>query len=173
MLTKNILSILLALCAVPACGVALAQSPAAPAEQTALHIDVPTKLDKANVVIDVGHLVFNGDTPFFLGDLKLLASDLHQWGANGEVVAIFHGDAAYLVLNDGAYDANRHVTTGNRFKSAMSELMAMGVHIELCGATAAANHWTQADLLPGVKVNLNAMVRLTQLEQQGYTLIYQ
>jgi len=25
----------------------------------------------------------------------------------------------------------------------------------------------------GVKVNVNAMVRVTQLEQQGYTLIYQ
>ena len=41
------------------------------------------------------------------------------------------------------------------------------------GATAQANHWVNADLLPGVKVNVNAMVRLTQLEQSGFTLIYQ
>ena len=42
-----------------------------------------------------------------------------------------------------------------------------------CGATAAANHWINKDLLPGVKVNTNAMVRVTQLEQDGYTLIYE
>ena len=29
-----------------------------------LHIDVPVKLDKANVVFDIGHLVLNGDMPF-------------------------------------------------------------------------------------------------------------
>ena len=36
--------------------------------------------------------------------------------------------------------------------------MEQGVQIELCSATAAANHWGNADLLPGVKVNTNAMV---------------
>ena len=40
-------------------------------------------------------------------------------------------------------------------------------------ATAVANRWTNKDLLPGVKVNTNAMVRVTQLEQQGFTLIYE
>lgn len=167
------LSLLLAVCAAVACGSAFAQSAATPANEAALHIDVPTKLNKANVVVDMGHAVFNGDTPFALGDIKLLASDFHEWQASGQVVMIFHGDAAYMVLNDAAYDANRHATTGNRFKSALNELMAMGVQIELCGATANANHWSNADLLPGVKVNLNAMVRLTQLEQDGYTMIYQ
>jgi hypothetical protein len=47
------------------------------------------------------------------------------------------------------------------------------VQLELCGATATANHWGNANLLPGVKVNFNAMVRLTQLEQQGFAMIYQ
>jgi len=39
--------------------------------QETLHIDIPTKLDKANVVIDFGHPVFNGDMPFALGDMNL------------------------------------------------------------------------------------------------------
>ena len=51
--------------------------------------------------------------------------------------------------------------------------MEKGVHLELCGATENANHWGNANLLPGIKVNVNAMVRLTQLEQEGYTMIYQ
>ena len=28
-----------------------------------LHIDIPVKLEKANVVFDIGHLVLNGDMP--------------------------------------------------------------------------------------------------------------
>jgi intracellular sulfur oxidation DsrE/DsrF family protein len=145
----------------------------------ALHIDIPVKLEKANVVFDIGHLVLNGDMPFFLGDMDLLASDLSQWNVKGEVIAVFHGDAAYLVLNDDAYNANRHVQTGhpvytgNPYGKLITGLMEQGVQIELCGATAAANHWINKDLLPGVKVNTNAMVRVTQLEQKGFTLIYE
>jgi intracellular sulfur oxidation DsrE/DsrF family protein len=145
----------------------------------ALHIDVPVKLEKANVVFDIGKLVLNGDMPFFIGDIDLLASDLKDWNVNGQIIAVFHGDAAYLVLNDDSYDANRRiqtghpVRTGNPYGKLLTGLMAQGIRIELCGATAAANHWGNADLLPGVKVNTNAMVRVTELEQDGYTLIYE
>jgi intracellular sulfur oxidation DsrE/DsrF family protein len=138
-----------------------------------LHIDIPVKLDKAKVVVDFGHLVKVGDMPFFIGDMQLLASDLSEWNAPGEIITVFHGDAAYLVLNDESYNADRHVQTGNPYGKLLAGLMKQGVHIELCGATAAANQWGSADLLPGVKVNTNAMVRVTQLEQQGYTLIYE
>jgi intracellular sulfur oxidation DsrE/DsrF family protein len=144
-----------------------------------LHIDVPVKLEKANVVFDIGHLLLNGDMPFFLGDMDLLASDLARWNVKGEIIAVFHGDAAYLVLNDESYDANRRVQTGHPVKTGnpygklITGLMQQGVQIELCGATAAANHWGNANLLPGVKVNTNAMVRVTELEQKGFTLIYE
>jgi intracellular sulfur oxidation DsrE/DsrF family protein len=139
----------------------------------ALHVDIPTTIEKANVVIDLGHLVFGGDMPFALGDINLLATDFRDWTTKGHIVVIFHGDAAYLVLNDETYNDNRHVSTGNRYKQVLSELMQKGVQLELCGATAKANHWGNANLLPGIKVNLNAMVRLTQLQQQGYIMIYE
>jgi intracellular sulfur oxidation DsrE/DsrF family protein len=139
----------------------------------ALHIDIPVKLQKANVVFDVGHILFVGDMPFVLGDVNLLAHDLKDWKVHGQVVTVFHGDAAYLVLNDQSYNADRHVQTGNPYGKLIAGLMSQGVQFELCGATAAANHWGNADLLPGVKVNTNAMVRVTQLEQEGYTLIYE
>ena len=144
-----------------------------------LTIDLPAKLEKANVVLDIGKLVLNGEMPFFIGDMDLLATDLKDSNAIGQVIAVFHGDAAYLVLNDDAYDANRHiqtghpVKTGNPYAKLLTGLIEQGVQIELCGATAAANHWGNDDLLPGVKVNTNAMVRVTQLEQDGYTLIYE
>ncbi|MBV8461346.1 MAG: DsrE family protein [Candidatus Eremiobacteraeota bacterium] len=111
--------------------------------------------------------------PFALGDIKFLADDLCAWKAKGEVIVIFHGDAAHLILNDDSYNKNRHVNTGNPYKVLLNDLIAQGVHLELCGATAKGNHWGNSNLLPGVKVNVNAMVRLTQLEQDGYTLIYQ
>jgi intracellular sulfur oxidation DsrE/DsrF family protein len=144
-----------------------------------LTIDIPVKLEKSNVVFDIGKLVLNGDMPFFIGDMDLLATDLKDSNAIGQVIAVFHGDAAYLVLNDDAYDANRHiqtghpVKTGNPYAKLLTGLIEQGVQIELCGATAAANHWGNDDLLPGVKVNTNAMVRVTQLEQDGFTLIYE
>ncbi len=42
----------------------------------------------------------------------------------------------------------------------------------MCGATAAANHWGNANLLSGLKVKMNEMVRVTQLEQRGFTMIF-
>jgi len=156
------------LCAAPI----YAQSTSSTSEPS-LHIDISTKLDKANVVVDFGHAVYLGDTLFALGDINLLADDVREWNASGQIVMVFHGDAAYLILNDETYNANRHVATGNPYKKILNGLMEKGVQLELCGATAKGNHWGNANLLPGIKVNVNAMVRVTQLEQQGYTLIYQ
>lgn len=137
------------------------------------HIDIPTRLDQAKVVVDFGHAVYLGDALFALGDINLLADNLREWNVKGQIVMVFHGDAAYLILNDETYNSNRHVATGNPYKKILNGLMEKGVQLELCGATAKGNHWGNANLLPGIKVNVNAMVRVTQLEQQGYTLIYQ
>jgi intracellular sulfur oxidation DsrE/DsrF family protein len=169
MFRERRLAICFALCLLIGVGVACAQDSA----DNALHIDIPTTLEKANVVVDYGHAVFNGDMPFALGDINLLATDVHDWNAKGQIVMIFHGDAAYMVLNDESYNTNRHINTGNPYRQLLNHLMSLGVQLELCGATAKGNHWGNANLLPGIKVNVNAMVRLTQLEQEGYTMIYQ
>lgn len=138
-----------------------------------LHIDIPVKLEKSNIVFDIGHAVLNGDMPFVLGDLNQLANDVSADGTKGEVITVFHGDAAYLVLNDETYNSNRHVKTGNPYAKLIASLMSRGMQVELCGATATSNHWGNANLLSGVKVNTDAMARVTQLEQKGFTLIYQ
>jgi intracellular sulfur oxidation DsrE/DsrF family protein len=76
-------------------------------------------------------------------------------------------------LNDDTCDSDRQLKTGNPFGKLIEGSMKQGVQIELCGATAEANRWGNANWLPGVKVNSNAMVTgVTQLEQQGPTLIY-
>jgi intracellular sulfur oxidation DsrE/DsrF family protein len=173
MFEKRSLAVLIGACFLASFGATCAAHSAAAQGTPALHIDIPVKLDKANVVFDVGHLVLTGDMPFVLGDLNLLAGDYGDGGTQGEIIAIFHGDAAYLILNDDAYNANRHVQTGNSYGKLIAGLMKRGVQIELCGATAAANHWGNTDLLPGVKVNTDAMVRVIQLQQKGYTMIYE
>jgi intracellular sulfur oxidation DsrE/DsrF family protein len=53
----------------------------------------------------------------------------------------------------------------------MGDLQKRGVQIELCGATAKAHHWGNANLLPGIKVNTDAVARTTQLVQQGFVKI--
>jgi intracellular sulfur oxidation DsrE/DsrF family protein len=138
-----------------------------------LHIDVPVTLQHGNVVIDVGHTVFGGDNPFLVGDINVLVQDYADWKTDGRIVLIFHGDAAYIVLNDATYNEVRHVKTGNPYAKALAAWMQRGVQVELCGATAAANRWTNDSLAEGIKVNTDAMSRVTQLEQQGYTLIYE
>ena len=171
-MSSKMLSVVIALCMSAGINVC-AQKNTQMADAPGLHVDVPTKLVKAIVVVDLGHLVFGGDQPFALGDIHLLSNDLREWNATGQVIVIFHGDAAYLVLNDETYNATRRVTTGNPYKGLLNGLIKQGVQLELCGATATGNHWGNADLLPGVKVNVNAMVRLVQLQQEGFSMIYQ
>jgi intracellular sulfur oxidation DsrE/DsrF family protein len=137
-----------------------------------LHIDIPAKLDKeANVAFNIDRLALNGDMPIALGHLELLVNDFRELDTKGRIIAIFHTDAGHVTLDDRAYNAARHVTTGNPYKGLLVGLMKKGVQVELCGATAKAYYWGNDDLLPGVNLNNDAMVRLTQLGLEGYVLI--
>ena len=137
-----------------------------------LHIDIPAKLDKeANVAFNIDPLALSGDMPIALGHLELLVNDYRELNATGRIITIFHTDAGHVTLDDRAYNAARHVTTGNPYKGLLVGLMKKGVQVELCGATAKAYHWGNDDLLPGVKVNNDAMVRLTELGLEGYVQI--
>jgi len=49
--------------------------------------------------------------------------------------------------------------------------MKSGVEVELCGATAAVHNWGNDDLLTGIKVNTNAMARISELAQEGFVQI--
>jgi intracellular sulfur oxidation DsrE/DsrF family protein len=86
-------------------------------------------------------------------------------------VGVFHGDAAYMTLNDEAYNAYRQINTGNPYKNLVAELIKLGVQIEECAVSMEHHHWLNDDLLPGVKVHSGAVVRLIQLAQEGYVQI--
>ncbi|KAA1245861.1 DsrE family protein [Mycobacterium simiae] len=109
--------------------------------------------------------------PAVLFHVGIVVNDAAAWQATSQVVAVFHTNAGHVTLDDEAYNTNRHVATGNPYKQVIAGLIAKGAKFELCGATAKAMGWGNADLVPGIKINRNAMARLTQLVQQGYVKI--
>ncbi len=136
-----------------------------------LHIDIPVKLAEVKVAFSIGALAFEGDLPASIFHLQLIENDIADWNATAQVVAVFHTNAGHVTLHDIAYNAERNIATGNPYKGLVADLMKRGVQIELCGATAKAHKWGNSDLLPGIKVNTDAMARTTQLVQEGFVKI--
>src|SRR5258708_718930 len=69
-----------------------------------------------------------------------------------------------------SYNTDRNVATGNPYKELVADLMKRGAHIELCGATAKVHNWGNEDLLPGIKINTNAMARAVAFTQTSRRL---
>jgi intracellular sulfur oxidation DsrE/DsrF family protein len=136
-----------------------------------LHIDIPVKLDDVKEVFSVASLSFEGDMPASLFHLGLITNDIADWGATSEVIVVFHTNAGHVTLHDQAYNADREIETGNPYKDLVANLQSRGVHVELCGATAKVHHYGNEDLLPGIKINTDAMARTTELAQQGFVKI--
>src|SRR5712692_4631902 len=136
-----------------------------------LHIDIPVKLTEVKVAFSVAALAFEGDLPASIFHLQLIEKDVADWNASAQIFAVFHTNAGHVTLNDAAYNAERMVATGNPYKGLVADLIKRGGQIELCGATARVHKWGTADLLPGVKVNTDAMARMTQLVQEGFAQI--
>jgi intracellular sulfur oxidation DsrE/DsrF family protein len=116
-------------------------------------------------------LSFEGDLPASIFHMQLITNDVADWKAKSEVIAVFHTNAGHVTLHDKAYDVDRNIATGNPYKNLIADLMKRGVQIELCGATARVHGWGNMDLLPGIKVNTDAMSRTTQLVQEGFVKI--
>jgi intracellular sulfur oxidation DsrE/DsrF family protein len=141
---------------------------ALPATAQDIRIDVPVELKKARVVFNLDHAAFEGDQPTGLAFMKILSAYFKAQGTDARLVAIFHGAAGYMLLGDAAYGRVRNWTGGNPYKDQIAALIAAGVEIEECAETMRANRWGNADLLPGVKVNTGANMRLIQLMQDGF-----
>lgn len=141
---------------------------AGPPASNGVIITVPVRLTEAKVVFNLDNLAFEGDEPTGLQFLRVMTRQFRIDGTKAEIVAIFHGDSGYMVLNDAAYDKVRNWRQGNPYKDQIANLIREGVDIEECGETMAYNHWQNAELLPGVKVNTGANFRIVQLVQEGF-----
>jgi intracellular sulfur oxidation DsrE/DsrF family protein len=136
-----------------------------------LHIDIPVRLKDLRIAFSIAALTFEGDLPACIFHLQLITKDISEWNAKAQVIAVFHTNAGHVMLHDEAYNAERMVATGNPYKQLLAELMKRGVEVELCGATAAVHEWGNEDLLPGIKVNTDAMARMSELVQEGFVQI--
>jgi intracellular sulfur oxidation DsrE/DsrF family protein len=139
--------------------------------ESQLRIDVPVKLERADVVFNMNHLVLRGDMPVGMRYMNQMATALKEAGTKTRIIGVFYNEAGHLTLNDKPYNAYRGVTTGNPYKALIAELMEQGVQIEECAETMRNHHWSNDDLLPGVKVNTGAVGRLVQLTQEGFVQI--
>ncbi len=137
----------------------------------AIRVDIPVVLEKADVVFNMGHLAFVGDMPVGMNYMRLLVDRFREAQTKWEIIAIFHGDAAYMTLNDRAYNAYRKVTTGNPYKEIIAGLLGSHIQIEECAVSMKNHQWGNDDLLPGIKVNSGATGRIIQLVQKGFVQI--
>ena len=153
--------------AVAAIGLMVASPVAAMAAP--LHIDIPVKLKRIKVVMNVDRKAFAGKEPLALRYLMMMTQKFKHDHTKAKIVAVFSGDMGYLLTNDSMYNQLHNTLNGtNPFKGQIETLIKRGVQIEECGVTAKAHHWGNADLLPGVKVDAGAVARVLQLVQQGY-----
>ena len=140
-------------------------------QEKTLHIDIPVKLTEVKTVFSIASLSFEGDLPASIFHLQLITSDISDWKAKSDVVVVFHTNAGHVTLHDQAYNPDRNIATGNPYKKLVTDLMDRGVRVELCGATAKVHGWGNSDLIPGIKINTDAMARTTQLVQEGFVKI--
>ncbi len=143
-----------------------------PAPRDGLKIDVPVQLKPSKVAFNMDHPAFAGDQSIGLAYMRLMIKNYRNSHTPLEVIAVFHGALGYMLLNDEVYNKVRKSDKGNPYKDAIAALQKEGVQFEECGQTARSNSWVNADLLPDVKVNSGANLRLIQLEQDGYIQIH-
>jgi intracellular sulfur oxidation DsrE/DsrF family protein len=133
-----------------------------------IHIDIPVVLKEAKVVFNLDQRAFEGDEPTGIQFLRLMVPYFKRTGTNARIVAVFHGNSGYMLLADAAYGRARNWPGGNPYKQQIAALMRDGVEVEECGETMAANKWSNADLLPDIKVITGANYRIIQLVQEGF-----
>ena len=132
---------------------------------------MPVALKQAKIVFNMDHAAFGGDTPVGLAHMTMMLDRFKQIGTEWKLVAVFHGDAGYMLLNDETYNALRKTRTGNPYKGMVENLIKQGAQIEECAVTMRGNKWGNENLLPGVKVNTGADGRIIQLVQEGYVML--
>jgi intracellular sulfur oxidation DsrE/DsrF family protein len=172
MARRRLLSSIVALIAAVGSQAVTLASAAGPADANDVHVDVPVVLKDAKVVFNLDHPAFEGDEPIGLNFMRLMLARFRADHTSARIVAVFHGAIGYMLLDDNAYSRVRGWSRGNPYKDQIAALMAEGVQIEECAETMRDNHWRNADLLPGVKVDTGAIIRIVQLvQQEGYVQI--
>jgi intracellular sulfur oxidation DsrE/DsrF family protein len=131
-----------------------------------LEIDIVVELAEVRVAFGVASLTFEGDLPAAIFHAQIVGH-ASSWKVTPQVVVVFHTNAGHVTLHDDAHNRDRNIATGNPYRGLIADLMDHGVQVELWGATAKAHGWRNPDTIAGIKINTDAMARLTQLSQTG------
>lgn len=126
------------------------------------------------VVHDVQEDVWEEQLGSGLARVRELVSDYESVGFHPSEVnisAVFHGAAAYWMLQDEPYSAFTRQQGPNPNRSLIQELVDKGVGIELCAETMKAHGWKRADVLPGVRIVAGVCPRIVELERRGYVYL--
>jgi len=128
---------------------------------------------KYKILMDIGK---GPDDPAQLNrSIESAARLLNMHSRNGikaenlELAIVLHGSGIHAALNDEAY--SEHFLVQNANTKLITALKQAGVHIYVCGQSAAYNGYSAEQLLPEVDMAVSAMTAHVRLQQDGYRAI--
>ena len=87
-----------------------------------------------------------------------------------QIIAVLHGPATEAVMTDEAF-ARRHAGAKNPNAPLIAELEAAGVDVRVCGQAMTAMKIQAGEVLPGVQIDLAALMTVTHKQFDGYALV--
>ena len=138
-----------------------------------LTIDAPVVLKEAKVVFRIDRVASNVDNSFVLQQIGILWEKFRQMETDAKIAAVFNGDGGFMLLNDMTYNEVRKTKDGNPYKAAIASLLAKGITVEECGMTMMREGWSNKQLLPGIRVNSGANLRVIELAQNNFVVLGQ
>jgi intracellular sulfur oxidation DsrE/DsrF family protein len=145
--------------------------PALAGARSGIDVEVPVRLQTARVAFNTDRAILSGERPTVFVWLDEMLIHFEDWRTRRRLIVVLHGPAGEWALNDAAWNRLHDDGTGNPQAAEISRLQEQRVDFELCAYTMELNGWTNADLLPGVRVTTGAIARLIQLQQQGWTIL--
>jgi intracellular sulfur oxidation DsrE/DsrF family protein len=137
------------------------------------------KVDNPTFAIPDGHVfktvweITQADTAAASQQLTTIARYLNVHARHGiptariQTAAVVHGSGWTALLTDEAFGA-RYGGKANPSKQLVTELLANGTQLVLCGQTAGSRSVKQSDLLPGVTIAISAMTAFNVFQAQGF-----
>lgn len=87
-----------------------------------------------------------------------------------QIIAVLHGPATEAVMTDEAF-ARRHPGAKNPNAPLIAELEAAGVDVRVCGQAMTAMKIAPGEVLPGVQIDLAALMTVTHKQFDGYAMV--
>lgn len=137
--------------------------------QPQIPVDVPVDLAQANVVFNI---MDRGPIPARQNSIFLaqtLDGVLDGRKTPHTIIAVLHSAAAALACNDKTFNRLTGTKQGNPYKGVIATLQASGIQTEICVKSMEFQKIKKSELLPGIKVNAGALLRVIELTQKGYT----